>query len=190
MRATARQGWGPPQMRLLAALFAMTLLVAAPAARARIDPSSFTELSLPPASRARSSLSTRSFATRPARPSPWARRSAAGRRIVVLEYLRCQNLCSLVLSGATSAIARARLAPGKDSTLSPSASIRGTHRRRRCERGHVQPPLPRSGRGVDRHPLPDRLAAKQVAAIAGAVGFPYRLRPAERPISRTPAGSS
>ena len=37
--------------------------------------------------------------------------------LVVLQYLRCQNLCGLVLSGATAAVANAQLTPGKDLNL-------------------------------------------------------------------------
>ena len=69
-------------------------------------------------------------------PAPWcaasARRALARREgravvlgsafdgrptILVLEYLRCQNLCSLVLSGTTAAMAQAHLQPGKNVNL-------------------------------------------------------------------------
>jgi protein SCO1/2 len=94
--------------------------------------------------------------------------------VLVLEYLRCQNLCSLVLSGATVAMTRAHLTPGRDvnlvavsidprDTTADAAASAGMYSRRFSD------PVAAS-KGI--HFLTG--SAEQVAAIAKTVGFPYR----------------
>jgi protein SCO1/2 len=102
--------------------------------------------------------------------------SALDRRptVLVLEYLRCKNLCSLVLSGAVQAIAKAGLTPGRDLDLvAISIDPRDTPR----DAAAAQAMYAR------RFPDPDAAAsgvrfftgsADQVRDIAGAIGFPYR----------------
>jgi protein SCO1 len=94
--------------------------------------------------------------------------------VFVLEYLRCRNLCSLVLSGVTSALIRGHLAPGSGlnlvavsidprDTASDVAASQGMYSRRF--------PDPRqAAQGI--HFLTGSPA--QVKRIAAAVGFPYR----------------
>jgi protein SCO1/2 len=92
--------------------------------------------------------------------------------VLVLEYLRCKNLCSLVLSGATAAINNAGLVPGRDlqliavsidprDTVADSAAARAMYARR----------LP-SAAPNGLHFLTG--SPQQVKRIASAVGFPYR----------------
>jgi protein SCO1 len=102
-----------------------------------------------------------------------------GRRptVLVLEYLRCRNLCSLVLSGATAAMARARLTPGKDvnlvaisidprDTATDAAASAAMYSRR-----FPDPAVAATGvRFLIGSP-------GEVKRIAEAVGFPYRLDP-------------
>lgn len=100
-----------------------------------------------------------------------------GRRpaVLVLEYLRCQNLCSLVLSGATAAMRRAQLRPGKDVDLvAVSIDPRDTARDAAASaamysRRFPDPRVATSGiHFLTGSPV-------QVGRIANAVGFPYRL---------------
>jgi protein SCO1/2 len=102
-------------------------------------------------------------------------RALAGRpAIFVLEYLRCKNLCSLVLNGAVHAIAAAGLQPGRDvdlvavsidprDTASDIAAAQAMYARRFSNPAAA-------AAGVRFFTAPP----EQVREIASAVGFPYR----------------
>ena len=94
--------------------------------------------------------------------------------VVVLEYLRCKNLCGLVLRGAVQAIARSGLRPGRDLNL---VAISIDPRERPQDAAAAQAMYARL--------FPDPAAAAsgvrfftgppgQVRTIASAIGFPYR----------------
>ena len=95
--------------------------------------------------------------------------------VLVLEYLRCKNLCSLVLSGATAAISHAGLVPGRDLQLiAVSIDPRDTVADSAAARAMYSHRLPAA--------RPDGLrfltgSPQQVRRIASAVGFPYRFDP-------------
>jgi protein SCO1 len=155
----------------LAACFLGLLLLASPL-RAGIDTATFQQLSFRQHPGAQLPLDARLI---DAAGRPQTLRSAFEDRpsVLVLEYLRCRNLCSLVLSGAVQAIASAGLTPGRDLNLvaisidpreSPrdSAAAQAMYTRRF--------PDPVAGSGVRFFTSsPD-----QVRRIANAVGFPYR----------------
>lgn len=159
-------------MKLAPSLTALALVWSSPG-DARIDPSAFASLA---------------FRQHPGAQLPLGAhlRDESGRAVVlgsafdgrptilVLEYLRCQNLCSLVLSGTTAAMAQAHLQPGKNVNLvAISIDPRDTPADAAASRAMY-------GR---RFANPDAAAAgirfftgapDQVASIAKAVGFPYR----------------
>jgi protein SCO1 len=151
---------------------ALALLVATPA-YARIDQSSFASLAFRQHPGAQLPLDAE---LRDETGRPMVLGAAFGGRpaVLVLEYLRCQNLCSLVLSGATAAMVRAGLRPGKNvSLVAVSIDPRDT------------PADAARARAMYAGRFPDHLAAAsgirfltgdpgQVARIADAVGFPYR----------------
>jgi len=98
----------------------------------------------------------------------------AGRpAVLVLEYLRCKNLCSLVLSGAVETISSAGLTPGRDldliaisidprDTSADAAAGQSMYARR------FRDPAAASGvRFFTGSPT-------NVRSIASAIGFPYR----------------
>jgi protein SCO1/2 len=95
--------------------------------------------------------------------------------VLVLEYLRCQNLCSLVLSGATAAMIRAHLTPGEDVNLvAVSIDPRDTSSDAAASAAMYSRRFPDSAaaaRGI--HFLTG--SPDQIARIAQAVGFPYKL---------------
>jgi protein SCO1/2 len=159
-------------MRLTLACAFTTLLLAAPA-QARIDQSSFASLAFKqhPGAQLPMHAALRDEAGRPVTLGA----AFAGKpTLVVLEYLRCQNLCSLVLSGASAALLHAHLTPGKDVNLvavsidprdtpSDAAAARAMYSRR-----FPDPATASAGiRFLTGQPA-------QVARIAQAVGFPYR----------------
>ena len=158
-------------MRLSAVILSL-LLLAAPAS-ARIDPAEFQSLAfrqhpgaqLPLAAELRDSNG---------RPISLGRAIAGRPAVLVLEYLRCRNLCSLVLSGAVHAIAAAGLRPGLDVDL---VAISIDPRDTAADIGAAQAMYAR------RFSDPASAAAgvrfftaspDQVSRIASAVGFPYR----------------
>jgi protein SCO1/2 len=94
--------------------------------------------------------------------------------VLVLEYLRCKNLCSLVLGGAVQGIAGAGLTPGHDLNL---VAISIDPRERAGDAAAAEAMYAR------RFPAPAEAASgvrffigspDQVRRIANAVGFPYR----------------
>jgi protein SCO1/2 len=94
--------------------------------------------------------------------------------VVVLEYLKCKNLCSLVLSGAVSAMASGGIKPGSDANLvAISIDPRDSGRDAAAAQAMYARRFPdpaSAGSGVRFFTAsPD-----QVRAIASAIGFPYR----------------
>lgn len=94
--------------------------------------------------------------------------------VVILEYLRCQNLCSLVLSGAVKAISDARLVPGRDLDLvAISIDPRDTIGDAAKERAMYSARFPDPGEAKQGIRFligtPD-----EVARVADRVGFPYQ----------------
>lgn len=94
--------------------------------------------------------------------------------VLVLEYLKCRNLCGLVLRSATSAIGKAGLEPGRDLqfvavSIDPrdgpadAADARAMYSRQFPARATARSGL---------HFLTG--SSSEVARIASAVGFPYR----------------
>ncbi|HET7606356.1 MAG TPA: SCO family protein [Sphingomicrobium sp.] len=90
--------------------------------------------------------------------------------VLVLEYLRCKNLCSLVLSGAVRSIADAGLTPGRDLDLvTISIDPRENARDAAAAQGMYARRL-KSAEGVRFYTGSPR----DVRSIAATVGFPYR----------------
>jgi protein SCO1/2 len=94
--------------------------------------------------------------------------------VLVLEYLKCRNLCGLVLRSATSAIGKAGLEPGRDlQFVAVSIDPRDTPADAAAARamyGRQFPSAPAAMRGL--HFLTG--SPSEVARIASTVGFPYR----------------
>jgi protein SCO1/2 len=91
--------------------------------------------------------------------------------ILVLEYLRCKNLCNLVLSGAAHAIASAGLKPGRDVDLvAISIDPRDTVRDIASAQAMYAQRFPDPAGGIRFFTG----SVDQVRRIASAVGFPYR----------------
>lgn len=154
-------------------LAAVLLLMATPAA-ARIDPHAFADLSFHEHPGSQLPLDAQ-FRDESGKPLTLA--SALGGRpaVLVLEYLRCQNLCSLVLSGAASAIARGGLTPGKEVNLvAISIDPRDTSRDVAAAQAMYSRRFPDPGAAsAGIHFLIG--SQDEVAKVAAAVGFPYRL---------------
>jgi protein SCO1/2 len=149
-------------------MFLGLFLVAAPA-RAAIDPATFQNLSFRQHPGAQLPLDAE---LEDASGRPQTLGQAIGRRpaVVVLEYLRCKNLCSLVLNGATQAIAGAGLVPGRDVDL---VAISIDPRDTSAEAAAAQAMYARrlqDASGVRFFTAPP----EQVRRIASAIGFPYR----------------
>ena len=152
-------------------LLAVAALFLASTAHARIDPQEFESLAFRqhPGGQLPLDAQLRDEAGRPVVLGQMLEHRPA---VLVLEYLRCKNLCSLVLSGATSAISRGGLVPGRDlelvavsidprDTVADSAAARAMYARRT------------PGAQIDGlHFLTG--SPQQVRRIASAVGFPYR----------------
>jgi protein SCO1/2 len=94
--------------------------------------------------------------------------------ILVLEYLRCRSLCTLVLAGAVNALQQAQMTPGKQlqlvavsidprDTSSDAAAARTRYASRFADPAAA-------GQGM--HFLTG--SPNEVARIASAAGFPYR----------------
>jgi protein SCO1/2 len=92
--------------------------------------------------------------------------------VLVLEYLKCRNLCSLVLRSATSAIAKGGLEPGSDlQFVAVSIDPRDTPADAAAARAMYSRQFPpTAARGL--HFLTG--SPSEVGRIASAVGFPYR----------------
>lgn len=159
-------------MKARAILIALALVLPS-AAGARVDSSAFPQLAFRQHPGAQLPLDAQ--LTNEAGKPTTLRSTLNGRpAILVLEYLRCRSLCSLVLAGAVNALQRAQLTPGKQLQLvavsiDPRDTVRdATEAKARYARQFVGNPA--AGSGL--HFLTG--SPKQVARIASAVGFPYR----------------
>ena len=152
----------------MAALLLGLLLVAAQA-RAAVDPATFQNLAFRQHPGAQLPLDT-ALVDSAGRRATLASALGGKPSVVILEYLRCKNLCSLVLSGAVQAIANARLTPGRDLNLiavsidprdtpADAAASQAMYARRLGDAAGV--------RFFTASPDP-------VRRIAAAIGFPYR----------------
>jgi protein SCO1/2 len=153
-----------------AALLLSLLVLAAPA-RA-VDPATFQSLAFRQHPGAQLPLDA-AIQDSAGRPVTLATGLGGKPAIVVLEYLRCKNLCSLVLSGAAQAMASAGLMPGRDVNLvavsidprdgtADAAAAQSMYARRFSD--------PAAASGVRFFTG----APGQVRRIAAAIGFPYR----------------
>jgi protein SCO1/2 len=147
------------------------LLLPVPAAGA-VDPATFQSLSFRQHPGAQLPLDT---VIDDAAGHPTRLATALGGRpaVVILEYLRCKNLCGLVLRGAVQGIASAGLTPGRGlnfvaisidprETAGDAAAAQAMYARRFSN--------PAAAGGVRFFTgAPD-----QVRRIAAAIGFPYR----------------
>lgn len=158
-------------MRIAAAFLAL-LIVALPAS-ARIDPNSFQNLAFRQHPGAQLPLDDQ-LSDSTGRQVSLGQALAGRPAVLVLEYLRCKNLCSLVLSGAVHAVAAAGLQPGRDvdlvaisidprDTASDIAGAQAMYARRFFD--------PASAAAGVRF---FTASSDQVSRIASAVGFPYR----------------
>lgn len=155
-----------------APLVASLVLISAPASAA-VDPATFQSLSFHQHPGAQLPLDARIRDT--AGRSLSLGTALEGRpSILVLEYLRCKNLCSLVLTGAVQAMAKAGVVPGSNVDLvaisidprenaGDAASAAAMYARRFPDPG-------KAAAGVRFYTA----APDQVLKIASAVGFPYR----------------
>jgi protein SCO1 len=154
-------------VRLAAVL--VGLLLVAPPAGAAVDPSTFQSLAFRQHPGAQLPLDD-TLTDSAGRPATLATALGGRPAIVILEYLRCKNLCNLVLSGATQAIATAGLAPGRDvnlvavsidprDTSADAATAQAMYAKRFANTAGVRF---------------FTAAPDQVRRIAAAVGFPYR----------------
>jgi protein SCO1 len=150
----------------------LALLVAAPAQSA-VDPATFQSFAFRQHPGAQLPLEAQ-IADATGRTVTLASALGGKPAVVVLEYLRCRNLCGLVLRGAVQAMARSGLEPGRDLNLvavsidpreSPkdAAGAQAMYAR-------LFPDAAAAGSGVRFFTgSPD-----QVRTIAAAIGFPYR----------------
>jgi protein SCO1/2 len=156
----------------LPAILVSLLVVAAPA-NAAADPGAFKSLSFRQHPGARLPLDAQ-LVDSSNRPATLGDAIGGHPSVLVLEYLRCKNLCSLVLSGAVQAIAGAGLRPGRDLDLvaisidprenaRDAAAAQAMYARRFADPAAAAPGV-RFFTG----------SAEQMHNIASAVGFPYR----------------
>ena len=155
----------------VAALLLGLLLLGAPAAAA-VDPATFQSLAFRQHPGAQLPLDA-AIQDSAGRPVTLATAFGGKPAVVILEYLRCKNLCSLVLRGAVQGIASAGLEPGRDlnfvaisidprETAADAAAAQAMYARRF--------PQAAAAGGVRFFTAsPD-----QVRRIAAAIGFPYR----------------
>ena len=155
------------------AAFLLILLMLALPVRAAINPATFQSLSFRqhPGAQLPLDAELTDADGRPVR----LKQALAGRpSVLVLEYLRCKNLCSLVLTGAARAIAGAGMVPGKDvdlvaisidprDTVGDAAAAQTIYARR-----FPNPAAAADGIRFFTGPQSD------VRRIAAAIGFPYR----------------
>ena len=154
-------------------LLALALLLLPTVGHARIDPASFQDLAFRQHPGAQLPLSTQVVDAQ-GRPSTLAAALEGRPAVLVLEYLHCRNLCSLVLSGAADAMKKAGIVPGRDANLigvsidprdtpANAAAAQAMYARRF--------PDPNSASSGVRFFTASADAAHD---IASAVGFPYR----------------
>jgi protein SCO1/2 len=162
------------------------LLLAASPVRANINPASFGGLAFRQHPGAQLPLDA-TLRDAAGRPSTLGAAISGRPAVVILEYLRCQNLCNLVLSGAVKAISDARLTPGRDLDL---VAISIDPRETAADAAAAQamyvkrlPNPPAAASGVRFFTAPP----DQVRRIASAIGFPYRYDPQTKQFAH-PAG--
>lgn len=151
-------------------LVLMLLLVAAPV-QAAVDPSTFQNFSFRQHPGGQLPLNAQ-LVDSSGRSTPLAAALGGKPAVVVLEYLRCNNLCSLVLRGAVQAIAKAGLTPGRDLNL---VAVSIDPRDNAPDIAAAQAMYARSfsaagANGVRFFTAPPA----EVRRIAEAIGFPYR----------------
>jgi protein SCO1/2 len=169
----------------VAALFLGLLLMTAPA-HANINPASFGGLAFHQHPGAQLPLDA-VLKDSTGRPSTLGAAISGRPAVVILEYLRCQNLCSLVLSGAVKAISDARLVPGRDLDLvAISIDPRETAADAAAAQAMYVKRVPNSAAAATGVRF-FTAAPGQVAKIASAIGFPYRYDPQTKQFAH-PAG--
>jgi protein SCO1/2 len=149
------------------------LLLIASQAGARVDQSAFSELAFRQHPGAQLPLNV-PLTDEAGRPVTLGRELAGQPTIFILEYLRCQNLCSLVIGGAVASLKAAQLAPGRQVNLvAVSIDPRDTVRDAAAAKARYVQQFagdPSAASGL--HFLTGK--PEEVARIAAAVGFPYR----------------
>ena len=166
-------------MRRLPLALAPLLALSSPAS-ARIDDSVFSSLAFRQHPGTQLPLAT-PLIDEAGKPVRLGEMIAGRPTLLVLEYLRCRNLCSLVLGGTISSLKQAQLAPGRDFNLvAISIDPRDTTAdAAMAEARYAQPFGNSASTGSGFHFLTGSSA--DVARIAGAVGFPYRFdRPSDQ----------
>jgi protein SCO1/2 len=143
------------------------MLVAAPL-RASVDPAAFKELAFRQHPGAQLPMDARLVDVM-GRSATLGNALEGRPAVLVLEYLRCNNLCGLVLRGASNAIAEAGLRPGRDVDL-VAVSIDPRDTPADAAAAQAMYAARFDGKGVRFFTA----APDQVRAIASAVGFPYR----------------
>lgn len=158
-------------MKRLTVIAAFMVSLAGPAS-ARIDSSHFSSFAFRQHPGAELPLDAQ-FRDDSGRPMTLANAIGGRPSILVLEYLRCNNLCSLVLTGATNALIRSKLTPGRQVNLvaisiDPRDTIEDAAKERAMYSARFLDPT-QANEGI-RFLIgsPD-----QVARIADSVGFPY-----------------
>lgn len=155
------------------AALALALVILGAPLRAAVDPSTFQNFSFRQHPGAQLPLDAQ-VVDASGRPMTLARALGGKPAVVVLEYLRCKNLCSLVLRGAVQAIASAGLTPGRDVNL-VAVSIDPREKPANAAAAQAMyarlfPDPAQAASGVRFFTG----AADQVRRIASAIGFPYR----------------
>lgn len=156
--------------RLLALLF---LLAASPAA-SRIQPSQFSSFAFRQHPGAALPLDARLVDEKdqPVRLGQYFHGKPA---IVVMEYLRCPNLCGLVLGGITAQMKQQGLRPGRDlQFIAVSIDPQETAADARCALSDYTGQFG-AGSTDGWHFL--RGSAAEVGRVAKAIGFPYQYDP-------------
>lgn len=161
------------QVRARRFALAAALLLVGTAADAQIQPDQFASLAFRQHPGGQVPLDA-ALIDEQGRPTSLGRVLDGRPAVLVLEYLRCRNLCGLVLRGATVSINGAGLEPGRDVELigvsiDPRDQPRDAAAARAMYSGQFGDPVAAS-RGV-------RFltgSPEQVSRIAAAVGFRYR----------------
>jgi protein SCO1/2 len=151
---------------------AIALLMLLPSAAGAVDPHSFNELAFRQHPGAQLPLDSE-IVDEQGRGVRLANAFNGRPVIFVLEYLRCANLCSLVLSGATAGLRDAGLTPGKQVDLvAVSIDPRDTARDAAAASAMYSRRFndPSAAGGIRFFTAPPG----EVARIAAVVGFPYR----------------
>lgn len=158
------------------AVLAAALILTSASAHANIDPDSFKSFAFRQHPGAKLPLDAR-LIDESGRPTTLGQAMGQRPSLLVLEYLHCANLCSLVLSGAVKSMHDAHLVPGRDVDLvAVSIDPRDTSAQAAAARDRYsqafQPPN-QAAVGLRFLTGP----ADQVKRIASVVGFPYRYDP-------------